>query len=71
MCFFQSVRTLLSNESNDETTENWALQIFTLPKDGGEHFAQLVREGMAATCGDGLFKQGRSTGGFTSFEGDN
>ena len=68
--FFQSAGPLISHESNDETTENWALQNFTLPNDGGEHFAQLVREGTATTCGDGSFKNGRSTGGFTSFEGD-
>ena len=51
--------------------ENWALQKFTLPEDGGEYFAKLIMEGEATTCGDGSFKHDRSTGGFTSFDEDN
>ena len=40
--YFQSAGPLVSLESNNETPENWALQNFTLPDNGGEHFAQLV-----------------------------
>ena len=68
--FFQSAGYVLPHELNNKTNENWALQNFTLPEDGGKHFAQLVRDGTATTCGNDSFKRGRSTGGFTSFEGD-
>ena len=51
--------------------ENWALQGFTLPEDGGQHFAELMKAGTATTCGDRSFKGTRSTCGFTSFDGDN
>ena len=68
--FFQSAGHVLPHEITTDTTDNWALQKFTLPEDGGQHFAQLVIDGTASTCGDGSFKHGRSTGGFTSFEGD-
>ena len=36
----------------DKIEENWAYQHFTLPEDGGEHFANLVKEGKSTTCGD-------------------
>ena len=53
-----------------ENSNGWLLQRVRLPADGGKKFCEQFKKHKAMTCGDGLYKQGRATGGSLSFDRD-
>ena len=66
-----STGNIASNDTTEETPNDWALPYMSLPEDGGARFAEQVKHNRGQTAGDGSCKNGRATGGFLSFEDDN